>query len=119
MSCYPPETMRQLDAQAARLDRFESQREMAHRYLSGLITESVKAGIDLKPGRPGSRFATMYPVSNYLGECSTESQALLFKACGEALNGIDCRASLQAFVENVAKEYADDFADEMADGEQE
>lgn len=116
---YETEAQRGAEAQMQREERAISQYTLAHQHLKLLLVEAVKSGQDINLPRPGSRFSTQYATSTYLAEAiSPDARALLFKACGAALRGEACTDVLAAFVECVARDYADDFADQMCGGDQ-
>ena len=76
------------------------------------LVEAVEKEVD-RP-LPGIGGRSQYPVSTFLGECSSKAQAVLFKACHLAM--IDradlASAELKSFVNLVAEEYADDHPEE-------
>ncbi|QAZ38454.1 hypothetical protein C1M51_02905 [Methylibium sp. Pch-M] len=105
------------EAQMQRQDRAIRQYTLAHDQLKTLLVESVKSGNDIKLPRPGDRFSTLFATSTYLAESvSPEARDLLFRACGAAVRGENASGMLEAFVECVARDYADDYADEMVEG---
>jgi hypothetical protein len=106
MSCYPPETIRALDAKADAWDHAERMQAMHVE----LFTDAVKTGADVQLLWPYSRGERKtYPVSTYLGECGDDkAKALLFKACAAAMTFNDAGTVLREFVAHVAADYAKD-----------
>ncbi len=73
---------------------------------------NIKAGIN--NGMPLGMNTRSYKVSQHLGECGRDAQALLFSACHAALAGQsadEVKARLEAFVHAVAREYGEDSCD--------
>jgi hypothetical protein len=108
MSQYPPETMRSLDQQAARQDKEDA----AGKMQAQMFEDAVRSGSDILLLFPGAVSRAQFPVSTFLGECSKDAQAALFRACTEAMNGRDSGEALRAFVSRVAAEYAFDIIGE-------
>ena len=73
------------------------------------FTASVAAGDDRKLPiyRVDGKLPRMVPVSEFLGECHKDAQALLFKACAAAFreDGAMALELLRSFVEEIAAEY--------------
>ena len=86
--------------------------------LDAFVT-GIEKGVDQYLPMAGDR-GMKYRTSVYLGECSSEAQAALFKACHAALQDADISklaehnaavaAALRAFIHTVAAEYADDHS---------
>jgi hypothetical protein len=95
----------------------EARAQRAHECATETFIAAVRDQIDL-PLRMASESAVYWMPSDMLGECSSDSKALLFKACGLALkivppdqaseHNVAVAEALRAFLNNCANEYADE-----------
>jgi hypothetical protein len=111
---YPNNGMLVSPREQDQRERREDERQAAHQRLHDTLINAVKSGSDLIVPRPGWK-GDLWPVSVYLGECGSNAQALLLKACAEAMRGGDAGKALRAFVEAVANDYADDHVDSVVE----
>ncbi len=99
----------------------EREAQKAHdvrfKVMHAAILKAVQDGADI-PLRTESRVSPtgykQYPLSSYLGECSSQAQKYLFHACMLAFNddrADEIASALREFVDVVATEYAGDYAD--------
>ena len=94
---------------AARQESRQGAKQVTHQALVRHFQQQVRHGID----EPLQRGHGLKPIrlSELLGNCNEEARALLFTACMQAKNRDRAAfvvATLCAFVDQVALDYADD-----------
>lgn len=93
-------------------ESYEARIERTEAHIKAEMLDHITAGRDALRSL-GKR---SYPLSSFLGECSSKAQPILFGACHLAMKGAPAEAvaeALRKFVEVVVGEYASTQAEAL------